>query len=101
MLEAGDDVIPRIAAAINFAQSELNKHRADLELKLAPMKTGFQGAAGTAFDNLMLAWHDKQRLINNALTDFESALQGAHKVNEGQDADSSASFAHLTGRMGS
>jgi WXG100 family type VII secretion target len=100
MLEAGDKVLAGIATEIANAKVDLDKITNNLESQLAPLKTQFRGNAGTAFQNLHLAWTEKQKKITAALNEFEQSLYTSDKTNKSTDDAHTSSLTALQNKLG-
>ena len=59
---------------------------------------GSQGA--TAFNNLMIAWNEKQDTILKALDQLSASMKETERDNVSTDESQSATHANLQGRLG-
>ncbi len=57
-------------------------------------------AGGSAFFALQQAWTEKQKVITNALNDFEASLTSTERDNVNTDEAQSANYNRTAGRLG-
>lgn len=76
---AGSQTLTRAAGMVASAKTDFDRLAADLSGQITGMAARWQGAGGLAFQNLHTAWQDKQRVIVQALNDFEASLIGTDR----------------------
>ena len=64
------------------------------------MMAGWGGQGATAFNNLMIAWNEKQETILKALDQLSASMVETERDNVATDEGQSAAAANLQGRLG-
>lgn len=99
-VSAADGAIERGARIVADAKVTLNSDIAALEGRLAGIGASWQGAAATAFQNLMQAWRTQANKITANLDVFEQNLKASQAGYTADDDTSKAAMTSLHGRMG-
>ena len=71
-----------------------------LDGQIAGIQGKWAGAGGTAFIGLHQAWTEKQRVITNALNEFQASLTSTEKDNVSTDETQSSNYSRVAGRLG-
>ena len=96
----GEATLTRAAGLVSEAKQEFDSMSKTLEGQIAGLQGKWAGAGGTAFFSLHQAWTEKQRVITNALNEFEASLTSTEKDNVNTDETQSANYNRVAGRLG-
>jgi WXG100 family type VII secretion target len=96
----GEHTLTRAAGLVVEARQDFEGLSKALEGKIAGLQGKWAGAGGTAFFSLHQAWTEKQRVITNALNEFEASLSSTEKDNLNTDETQSSSYNRFAGRLG-
>ncbi|MEP9362613.1 WXG100 family type VII secretion target [Nocardioides sp. CN2-186] len=96
----GEHTLTRAAGLVVEARQDFEALSKALEGKIAGLQGKWAGAGGTAFFSLHQAWTEKQRVITNALNEFEASLTSTEKDNLNTDETQSSSYNRFAGRLG-
>ncbi len=96
----GEGTLSKGAALVADAKVDFDRISNKLDGQIQGLRGRWQGAGGTAFFTLHQAWTEKQRVIVQALDEFESALTGTERDNVSTDEAQSANYARTTSRLG-
>ena len=88
------------AGLVAEAKVDFDRINNTLEGEIQGLRGRWQGAGGTAFFALHQAWTEKQKVIVQALNEFESALTTTERDNVSTDEAQSANYARTTSRLG-
>ena len=96
----GEGALSRGAGLVADAKVDFDRISSKLDGQIQGLRGRWQGAGGTAFFALHQAWTEKQRVIVQALNEFESALTATERDNLATDEAQSANYARTTSRLG-
>jgi WXG100 family type VII secretion target len=96
----GHGTLSKGAVLVSDAKADFDRISNKLEGQIGGLRGRWQGAGGTAFFTLHQAWTEKQRVIVQALDEFESALTSTEHDNVSTDEAQSANYARTTTRLG-
>ena len=96
----GAGTLGRGAARVAEAKVDLDRISSRLDSQIQGLRGRWLGSGGTAFFALHQAWTEKQRIIVQALDEFESALTNTERDNVATDEAQSARYARTTSRLG-
>lgn len=95
----GEGTLTKAAGMVSTARQDFHKLSGELEGQIADLKGKWAGAGGQAFFILHQAWSDKQKLVVNALDDFEASLRGTEKDATSVDDTQAANFANFSNKL--
>lgn len=96
----GEKTLTRAAGLVADAKQDFDGLSKALEGQIAGLQGKWAGAGGTAFFSLHQAWTEKQRVITNALNEFEASLTSTEKDNLNTDETQSSNYNRYAGRLG-
>lgn len=96
----GEATLTRAAGLVSEAKQDFDSMSKTLEGQIAGLQGKWAGAGGTAFFSLHQAWTEKQRIITNALNEFEASLVSTEKDNVSTDDTQSSNYSRVAGRLG-
>jgi WXG100 family type VII secretion target len=96
----GEHTLTRAAGLVVEARQDFDGLSKSLEGKIAGLQGKWAGAGGSAFFALHQAWTEKQRVITNALNEFEASLTSTEKDNLNTDQNQSSNYNRFAGRLG-
>jgi WXG100 family type VII secretion target len=96
----GEKTLTRAAGLVADAKQDFDGLSKALEGQIQGLQGKWAGAGGTAFFSLHQAWTEKQRVITNALNDFEASLTSTEKDNLNTDETQSSNYNRYAGRLG-
>ncbi len=96
----GDHTLTRAAGLVAEARQDFDGLSKALDGQISGIQGKWAGAGGTAFFALHQAWTEKQRVITNALNEFEASLTKTEKDNLSTDQDQSSNYNRFAGRLG-
>ena len=95
----GERTLTRAAGLVAEAKQDFDRLSSNLESQIQGLQGRWVGAGGTAFFQLHQAWTEKQRIIVNALNEFEASLTSTEQLNMSTDESQSATYARTAGRL--
>ena len=96
----GEGTLSKAAGMVAEAKGDFDRISGKLEGQIAGLQGKWAGAGGTAFFSLHQAWTEKQRVITNALNEFQASLTSTEKDNVSTDETQSANYSRVAGRLG-
>ena len=96
----GERTLTRAAGLVAEAKQDFDSMSKTLEGQIAGLQGKWAGAGGTAFFSLHQAWTEKQRVITNALNEFEASLTSTERDNVNTDETQSSNYSRVAGRLG-
>ena len=96
----GEGTLTRAAGLVADAKADFDTLSNNLSGQIAGLQGKWAGAGGTAFFALHQAWTDKQRVITNALNEFEASLTSTERDNMNTDETQSSNYHRVAGRLG-
>jgi len=96
----GERTLTRAAGLVAEAKQDFDSMSKTLEGQIAGLQGKWAGAGGTAFFSLHQAWTEKQRVITNALNEFEASLVSTERDNVNTDETQSSNYSRVAGRLG-
>ena len=96
----GQGTLTRAAGLVTEAKADFDSLSNALSSQIQGLQGRWAGAGGTAFFSLHTAWTEKQKIITNALNEFEASLTSTERDNMGTDESQSANFNNYTSRLG-
>lgn len=96
----GAGVLSRAAGMVADAHTDFNAYSSRLTGQISDIQGKWGGTGASAFFTLHQAWTEKQKVIVDALDDFQESLGATERDNSATDEDQAAAYVHLTGRLG-
>jgi len=96
----GEGTLTRAAGLVAEAKQDFDSLSKGLEGQIQGIQGKWAGAGGTAFFSLHQAWNEKQRIITNALNEFQNSLTSTEKDNVATDETQSSNYSRVAGRLG-
>ncbi len=96
----GHGTLSRGAGLVAEAKADFDRISNQLDGQIQGLRGRWEGAGGTGFFALHQAWIEKQKVIVQALHEFETALTGTERDNVSTDEAQSVNYARTTGRLG-
>jgi WXG100 family type VII secretion target len=96
----GEGTLTKAAGMVAEARQDFQSMSSTLDGQIAGIQGKWAGAGGSAFFALHQAWTEKQRVITNALNEFEASLTSTEKDNMNTDQSQSANYNKMSGRLG-
>ena len=96
----GEGTLSKGAGLVADAKVDFDRISSKLDGQIQGLRGRWQGAGGTAFFALHQAWTEKQRVITNALDEFEASLRSTERDNMSTDEAQSSSYNRFAGRLG-
>lgn len=96
----GEGVLTRAAGMVADARTDFNTISNRLTGQIGAVQGKWGGAGATAFFTLHQAWTEKQKVIVDALNEFEESLGVTERDNTATDDSQRASYSSLQGRLG-
>ena len=96
----GEGTLTRAAGLVAEAKQDFDSLSKNLEGQIQGIQGKWAGAGGTAFFSLHQAWNEKQRIITNALNEFQNSLTSTEKDNVATDETQSSNYSRVAGRLG-
>jgi WXG100 family type VII secretion target len=96
----GEKTLTRAAGLVADAKQDFDGLSKALEGKITGLQGKWAGQGGQAFFSLHQAWTEKQRVITNALNEFEASLTSTEKDNLNTDETQSSNYNRYAGRLG-
>ena len=96
----GERTLTRAAGLVADARQDFEGLSRALEGQIAGLQGKWAGAGGTAFFSLHTAWTEKQKVITNALNEFEASLTSTERDNVSTDDTQSSNFNNYASRLG-
>jgi len=85
---------------VDQARGDVKNKCGVLSSNIQTMMAGWGGQGATAFNNLMIAWDQKQETILKALDQLAASMKETERDNVSTDEAQSATHANLQGRLG-
>lgn len=99
-LHQADGALSRAAGEVESARGELGQIAVRLDSRLSGMRGQWQGAGGTAFEQVHAAWQEHQRRIVGALDGLAEPLRGTEQVNTAADDAQAQTLSRFAARLG-
>ncbi|MEV7429745.1 MULTISPECIES: WXG100 family type VII secretion target [unclassified Nocardioides] len=99
MYGQGENTLSQAAGMVSDAHADFNNLANTLTGQIQGLQGKWVGQGGQAFFTLHQTWSEKQKVIVNALTDFENSLQSTEKDNKSTDEGNSGNLSNLTSRL--
>ena len=96
----GEQTLTRAAGMVAEARQDFDGYSRRLDGQIAGLRGAWSGAGGTAFFALHQAWTERQRVITDALSEFEASLRSTERDNTSTDQAQAASYHRAAGRLG-
>lgn len=96
----GEGTLTKAAGLVADAKQDFDRLSGKLDDQICGLHGKWAGAGGQAFFSLHQAWTEKQKVIVNALNEFESSLTSTEKDNLSTDDAQSANYHRTAGRLG-
>jgi WXG100 family type VII secretion target len=96
----GEKTLTRAAGMVADAKKDFDGMSNRLDSQIGGLRNKWAGAGGTAFFALHQAWTEKQKVITNALNEFEASLTSTERDNVNTDEAQSANYNRTAGRLG-
>jgi len=96
----GEGTLTRAAGLVAEAKQDFDSMSKTLEGQIAGIQGKWAGAGGTAFFSLHQAWSEKQRVMTNALNEFQASPPSTEKDNVSTDETQSSNYSRVAGRLG-
>ena len=92
-------VLTRAAGMVADARTDFLGYSNRLSGQISAVQGKWGGAGATAFFTLHQAWTEKQKVIVDALNEFESSLTATERDNVDVDEQQSAGYTQLAGKL--
>lgn len=99
-LSQTEKALSQAAEYVNTARGDVKGKCNVLGDRVSEMMGGWGGQGASAFNNLMLAWQEKQETILKALDQLSMSLQETEKDNMKTDESQSQTHMNLQNRLG-
>jgi WXG100 family type VII secretion target len=99
-LSQTEKALSQAAEYVNTARGDVKGKCNVLGDRVSEMMGGWGGQGASAFNNLMLAWQDKQETILKALDQLSVSMQETEKDNMATDESQSQTHMNLQNRLG-
>ena len=96
----GHGTLSKAAGLVADAKRDFDNLSGKLEGQIANLQGKWAGSGGSAFFSLQQAWTEKQRVITNALNEFQASLTSTEKDNVNTDEAQSSNYSRVAGRLG-
>lgn len=96
----GEGTLTRAAGLVSDAKVEFDQIAGRLTDQIAAVQGQWGGAGASAFFVLHQAWTEKQKVITDALNEFENSLGVTERDNVSTDESQGSNFGRLTNRIG-
>lgn len=96
----GEGTLSKAAVLVADAKKDFDGFSSKLDGQISGLRGKWGGAGAQAFFMLHTAWTEKQKVITNALNEFESSLQVTEKDNINTDDAQSANYHRTSSRLG-
>lgn len=96
----GEGTLTKAAGLVADAKQDFDRLSGKLDGQIRGLQGKWAGAGGQAFFTLHQAWTEKQKVIVNALNEFEGSLTSTEKDNISTDEAQSANYTRTAGRLG-
>lgn len=96
----GEGTLTRAAGLVADAKADFDSLSNALSGQIQGLQGRWAGAGGTAFFSLHQAWTEKQKVITNALNEFEASLTSTERDNVSTDDTQSSNFNNYASRLG-
>lgn len=96
----GQGTLTRTAGLVAEARADFDNLSNALSNQIQGLRGRWAGAGGSAFFGLHLAWTEKQKVITNALNEFEASLTSTERDNVSTDESQSSTFNSYAARLG-
>jgi WXG100 family type VII secretion target len=73
------DVMASAANQVDQVSQEINQALSSLQNQIDPLAASWKGTAASAFNALMVQWHEDANKLTAALTDISQALSASGK----------------------
>ena len=90
---------PRQPAWCPTARQDFHKLSGELDGQINDLKGKWAGAGGQAFFILHQAWTDKQKMVVEALNEFEASLRGTEKDATNVDDTQAVNYANFQNKL--
>ena len=95
-----EKALSKAADFVDQARGDVKGKCGVLSGRVQEMMGGWGGQGATSFNNLMVAWQEKQETILKALDQLSAAMVETEKDNVSTDESQSAAHANLQSRLG-
>lgn len=92
--------LSRGAEQVRTARGDVSRLCHQLSAEMQAAQSHWRGGGGRAFQNLMVAWQDRQQRIVGALDGLAASLDGTERDNVSTDQAQEAAAAGLAARLG-
>ena len=99
-LSQTEKALSQAAEYVNTARGDVKGKCNVLGDRVSEMMGGWGGQGASAFNNLMLAWQEKQETILRALDQLSMSMQETEKDNMATDETQSQTHMNLHNRLG-
>lgn len=96
----GEGTLTRAAGLVADAKADFDSLSNALSGQIQGLQGRWAGAGGSAFFSLHQAWTEKQKVITNALNEFEASLTSTERDNVSTDQSQSSNFSNYASRLG-
>lgn len=95
----GEGTLSKAAGMVTTARQDFHRLSGELDGQIADLKGKWGGAGGQAFFILHQAWTDKQKMVVDALDDFEASLRGTERDATNVDDTQAVNFNNFQNRL--
>ena len=95
----GEGTLSKAAGMVSTARQDFHQLSGQLDGQIAGLKGKWEGAGGQAFFILHQAWTEKQKVVVDALNEFEASLRGTEKDATNTDDTQAANFANFQNKL--
>lgn len=95
----GEGTLTKAAGMVSTARQDFHRLSGELDGQINDLKGKWAGAGGQAFFILHQAWTDKQKLVVEALNEFEASLRGTEKDATTVDDTQAVNYANFQNKL--
>ncbi len=99
-LHQAEGALTRAAGEVEAARSDLTAAAGRLDGRLAGMRSQWQGAGGSAFEQVHRVWQEQQRRIVGALDGLAQSLRDTDQAAVAADDAQAQTLARFSARLG-
>ncbi len=95
----GEGTLKKAAQLVSGAKQDFDRLSGELDGQIGDLRGKWAGSGGQAFFILHQAWTEKQKVVVNALNEFESSLIGTDKDVSATDDTQASNFNNFQSKL--